>query len=59
MTCGWNGYGQLGHGDSEDCDSFKTLLYFVGRQVKVTDVYAGAWNTVIKTEPTVTYGTDL
>ena len=49
MTCGWNNYGQLCHGDTESRDFLETVQYFVYRNKLVIDVKAGCWNTAVKT----------
>lgn len=50
MTCGWNNYGQLCHGDTESRDFLETVKYFIDRGEKVVDVKAECWNTAIQME---------
>ena len=47
MTCGWNNYGQLGHGDTDCRDYLETVQYFIDRGETVTDVKAECWNTAV------------
>lgn len=53
-TWGFNGYGQLGHGDLVSRDWPTVVEYFVEHNLTVVDVFAGYWNTVFVTRPSVT-----
>ena len=48
MTCGWNNYGQLCHGDTENRDFLQTVQYFVDKHETVVDVKAECWNTAVR-----------
>ncbi|XP_069139824.1 RCC1 domain-containing protein 1-like [Argopecten irradians] len=50
LTCGWNKYGQLCHGDTLNRDFLQSVNLFVKEKLKVTDIYCGQWNTIIITE---------
>lgn len=54
LTCGWNAYGQLGHGDlvSRDCLTYvkQSCLSSCEDCIKVLDVFCGGWNTVVLTD---------
>lgn len=54
LTCGWNAYGQLGHGDlvSRDCLTYvkRSCLSSCEDCIKVLDVFCGGWNTVVLTD---------
>ncbi|OWF56603.1 RCC1 domain-containing protein DDB_G0279253-like isoform X2 [Mizuhopecten yessoensis] len=50
LTCGWNKYGQLCLGDTKSRDFLQSVDFFVKRNLKVTDIHSGHWNTVIITE---------
>lgn len=49
LTTGWNGCGQLCHGDTVDRCYLATVNFFVEKGEFVTDVCAEAWNTYVKT----------
>ena len=48
MTCGWNNYGQLCHGDTRSRDFLETVQYFVDKHEEVLDVKAECWNTAVR-----------
>ena len=43
---GWNEYGQLGLGDHVHRDAPTQLTYFSHNNLVVTQIFAGAWNSV-------------
>jgi len=45
FSWGWNEYGQLGHGDTIDRDQPSMMEQFVRDRQRVTDVFAGNWNS--------------
>lgn len=50
LTWGWNDYGQLGLGDTRSRDSPCVVELFRKYNMRVTNVFAGWWNTVFITE---------
>ncbi|XP_077992237.1 RCC1 domain-containing protein 1-like [Glandiceps talaboti] len=46
-TWGWNGYGQLGHGDYVSRDVITLVKYFKENDYKVYDATCGPWNTIL------------
>ncbi|XP_033756333.1 ultraviolet-B receptor UVR8-like isoform X2 [Pecten maximus] len=50
LTCGWNKYGQLCHGDTLNRDFFRSVDLFVKQTLEVTDIHCGQWNTIVITE---------
>lgn len=49
FTWGWNGYGQLGHGDQSNCVKPRMVSFFEQNNLKVIDVICSDWVTVVKT----------
>ncbi|KAL3864634.1 hypothetical protein ACJMK2_006299 [Sinanodonta woodiana] len=50
MTTGWNGYGQLCHGDVTSRDFLQTVAFFTDQQLVVTNVFCDVWTTAIITQ---------
>ncbi|CAG5127579.1 unnamed protein product [Candidula unifasciata] len=48
FSCGWNTYGQLGLGDTENRDTFTEVVSFRGLCV---EIYAGQWNSFFLCNP--------
>lgn len=46
-TWGWNGYGQLGHGDKADKHCPTPVESLSSSNYQLTDVLCNAWNTLI------------
>lgn len=50
FTWGWNDYGQLGLGDTASRDSPTAVALFADDSFRISDVFAGWWNTVFVAE---------
>jgi alpha-tubulin suppressor-like RCC1 family protein len=50
FTWGWNEYGQLGLGDNVSRDSPTSVELFSNGGIRITDVFAGWWNTLFVAE---------
>lgn len=45
-TWGWNQYGQLGHGNTQNQIFPKLVAFFKEQNLRVVDVMCGSWNTM-------------
>ena len=50
LSCGFNGYGQLCHGDTKNRDYLEVVHQLAVQGHKVKSVHCSHWNTVIITD---------